>query len=270
MTFTQRLRDIQSKQNSLLCIGLDIDPEKIPEHLKSMPNPVLEFNRQIIEATHNLVCAYKPNLAFYEAMGERGITILKETLKSIPNSVLTIGDGKRGDIGNSSERYAASLFDDYGFDSVTVNPFMGFDSIEPFMIHPEKGVFILALTSNVGSKDFQRLRVGSKPLYEKVVRHAKNWNTKQNIGLVVGATHPKELQRVRKIVPDMPILIPGVGKQGGSVQSSLRYGCNKQGQLAVINVSRSIIYASSGKDFADAARREAKKLVEEMRMVMRQ
>ena len=265
MTFTRRLQDIQTKQNSLLCIGLDTDPEKIPEHLKSMPNPVLEFNRKIIEATQDLVCAYKPNLAFYEAMGERGMTILKETLKCIPSSVLTIGDGKRGDIGNTSQRYAASLFDDYDFDSVTVNPYLGFDSIEPFMIHPEKGVFILALTSNAGSKDFQRLRVGSTPLYEKVVRRAKKWNTNQNIGLVVGATHPKELRRIRTIVPEMPILIPGVGKQGGGVQSSLRYGCNKQGQLAVINVSRSIIYASPGKDFADAARSEAKKLVEEMR-----
>ena len=270
MSFTQRLRQIQKERNSFLCIGLDVDVDKIPPHLHSFENPALEFNRQIIEATHDLVCAYKPNLAFYEAMGERGITTLRETLKLIPKSVLTIGDGKRGDIGNTAERYAKSLFDDYGFDSVTVNPFMGFDSIEPFMIHPEKGVFILALTSNAGSKDFQRLRVGSKPLYEKIVRRAKKWNTKQNIGLVVGATHPKELQRVRKIVPEMPILIPGVGKQGGSVQSSLRYGCNKQGQLAVINVSRSIIYASSGKDFADAARREAKTLVEEMRKYMSQ
>jgi orotidine-5'-phosphate decarboxylase len=147
---------------------------------------------------------------------------------------------------------------------------MGFDSIEPFMMNPEKGVFILALTSNAGSKDVQRLRVGSKLLYEKVVRLAKKWNAKQNIGLVVGATHPKELQRIRKIVPDMPILVPGVGKQGGGLRSSLHYGCNKQGQLAVINVSRSIIYASSEKDFADAARREANKLVKEMRMYMSQ
>jgi orotidine-5'-phosphate decarboxylase len=265
MSFTQRLRQIQEERNSFLCIGLDVDVEKIPSHLQSLENPALEFNRQIIEATHDLVCAYKPNLAFYEAMGERGIITLRETLKLIPKSVLTIGDGKRGDIGNTSERYAKSLFDDYGFDSVTVNPFMGFDSIEPFMRNPEKGVFVLALTSNAGSKDFQRLRVGSKPLYEKVVRHAKKWNTKQNIGLVIGAAHSKELQCVRKIVPDMPILIPGVGKQGGDLRSAIQYGRNKRGELAVINVSRSIIFASSGKDFADAARREAIKMVEEMR-----
>jgi orotidine-5'-phosphate decarboxylase len=268
MSFTQRLCQVQRKQNSLLCIGLDVDVEKIPPHLQSVKNPVLEFNRQIIEATQDLVCAYKPNLAFYEAMGERGISILRETLTLIPKTVISIGDGKRGDIGNTAERYAKSLFVDFGFDAVTVNPYMGFDAVEPFLTTPEKGVFLLALTSNPGSKDFQRLKVGTTPLYEKVVFAARKWNSSQNIGLVVGATHPKELLRVRKIVPDMPILIPGIGKQGGSLKSSIRYGCNKHGQLAVINASRSIIYASTGKDFAEAARTEAKKMVEEMRIYM--
>jgi orotidine-5'-phosphate decarboxylase len=266
MSFTQRLRQIQIKQNSLLCIGLDVDEGKIPVHLKTMIHPALEFNRQIIEATHDLVCAYKPNLAFYEAMGEIGISTLQETLKLVPKSVLTIGDGKRGDIGNTAERYAKSLFDDFGFDSVTLNPYMGFDSVEPFLTNPEKGVFILALTSNSGSKDFQRLKVGIKPLYEKVVLTAKKWNKNQNIGLVVGATHPRELKQIRKIVPEMPILIPGIGKQGGDLKAALHYGCDNHGQLAIINASRSIIYASSGKDFAEAARAETKKMVEEMRM----
>lgn len=266
MSFTQRLREVQIKQNSLLCIGLDIDENKIPAHIQSMENPVLEFNRRIIEATHDLVCAYKPNLAFYEAIGESGIAALRETLKLIPKTVLTIGDGKRGDIGNTAERYAQSLFGDFGFDSATVNPYMGFDSIEPFLTNPEKGIFILALTSNAGSKDFQRLKVGTKPLYEKVVHTAKKWNMNQNIGFVVGATHPKELQRIRKIVPNVPILIPGIGKQGGDLKSAIRNGCDKHGQLAVINASRSILYASSGKDFAEAARAEATKIVEEMRM----
>ena len=266
MSFTQRLREIQIKQNSLLCIGLDADPDKIPAHLRSMKNPVFEFNKQIIEATYDLVCAYKPNLAFYEAMGDSGLTTLRETLKLIPNSVITIGDGKRGDIGNTAEKYAKSLFDDLGFNSVTVNPYMGFDSVEPFLNNSENGVFILALTSNPGSKDFQRLRVGTKPLYEKVAQTVKKWNVNQNIGLVVGATHPKELQRIRKIVPDIPILIPGIGKQGGDLKSAIRYGCDKNGQLAVINASRSILYASSQKDFAEAARTEAKRLVEEIRM----
>ncbi|MGD0589460.1 MAG: orotidine-5'-phosphate decarboxylase [Bacteroidota bacterium] len=264
MTFTQKLRDVQLQQKSLLCIGLDVDADKIPPHLQSSVNPVLEFNRQIIEATHDLVCAYKPNLAFYEAMGERGLATLWETLKLIPQSILTIGDGKRGDIGNTAERYAKSLFDDFGFDSITVNPYMGFDSVKPFLKNPEKGVFLLALTSNPGSKDFQRLKINGKPLYEKVVLKAKKWNTNQNIGLVVGATHPRELKTVRKIVPEMPLLIPGIGKQGGNLKSAVRDGCDKNGQLAIINVSRSIIYASSGKDFAETARREAKKMVEEI------
>ncbi len=265
MTFTQKLRAVQLQQNSLLCIGLDVDLEKIPEHLKLSVNPVLEFNKQLIEATSDLVCAYKPNLAFYEAMGERGLTVLRETLKLIPKSVLTIGDGKRGDIGNTAERYAKSLFNDFGFDSITVNPYMGFDSVEPFLKNPEKGVFLLALTSNPGSKDFQRLKINSMPLYEKVVRTAKKWNTNQNIGLVVGATHPRELKAIRKIVPEMPLLIPGIGKQGGDLKSAVRDGCDINGQLAIINASRSIIYASSGKDFAEAARAEAKKMVEEIR-----
>jgi orotidine-5'-phosphate decarboxylase len=265
MNFDQRLREIQIKQNSLLCIGLDVDEDKIPMHLRSTSNPVLEFNRQIIEATHDLVCAYKPNIAFYEAMGERGLTALRETLKLIPKSVITVGDGKRGDIGNTAERYARSLFDDFGFDSATVNPYMGFDSVEPFLKNPAKGIFILALTSNPGSNDFQRLKIGTKPLYEKVVKTVKKWDVNQNIGLVVGATHPKELQRIRKIVPNMPILIPGLGKQGGDLRAAVRYGCDKNGQLALINASRSIIYASSGKDFAQAARTEAKKMLEEIR-----
>jgi orotidine-5'-phosphate decarboxylase len=265
MLFTNHLKEIQTKQNSLLCIGLDVDTDIIPPHLQSSANPVLEFNRQIIEATHDLVCAYKPNLAFYEAMGERGLTTLRETLKLIPKSVLTIGDGKRSDIGNTAERYAKSLFDDFRFDSVTVNPYMGFDSVEPFLRNLEKGVFLLALTSNPGSKDFQRLKINGKPLYEKVVRTAKKWNINQNIGLVVGATHPRELKKIRKIVPEMPLLIPGIGKQGGDLKSAVRDGCDKNGQFAIIAVSRSIIYASSGKDFAEAARAEAKKMVEEMR-----
>lgn len=233
--------------------------------MKSRANPVLEFNRQIIEATQDLVCAYKPNLAFYEAMGEGGLTTLRETLMLIPKSVLTIGDGKRSDIGNTAEQYAKSLFNDFGFDSATINPYMGFDSVEPFSRNPEKGVFLLALTSNPGSKDFQRLKVKGKPLYEKVVQAAKKWNKNQNIGLVVGATHSRELKMIRKIVPDMPLLIPGIGKQGGDLKSVIRNGCDENGQLAVINASRSIIYASSGRNFADAARAEAKKMVEEIR-----
>lgn len=264
MNFSDRLKDIQTNCDSLLCIGLDVDPDKIPAHLHSVENPALEFNRQIINATHDLVCAYKPNLAFYEAMGEQGTAALRETVKLIPKSILTIGDGKRGDIGNSAERYAQSLFNDFGFDAVTVNPYMGFDSVEPFLRNPGKGAFILALTSNPGSKDFQRLMAGAKPIYERIVHASKKWNTRKNLGLVVGATHPKELQRIRTIVPEMPILIPGIGKQGGDLKSAIRYGCDRHGTLAIINASRSILYASSGRDFAEAARAEAQRLRDEI------
>ncbi|RPI03092.1 MAG: orotidine-5'-phosphate decarboxylase [Ignavibacteriae bacterium] len=266
MSFTERLRQVQINQNSLLCIGLDADQSKIPAPLRTREHSVLEFNRRIIEATQDLVCAYKPNLAFYESLGEQGVTILRETLNFIPKSVLTIGDGKRGDIGNTAERYATSLFIDFGFDSATVNPYMGADSVEPFLTDPEKGVFILALTSNPGSKDFQRLKIGMVPLFEKVVRTVKKWNTNQNVGLVVGATHPRELQRIRRMVPDMPILIPGIGKQGGDLKSAVRSGCDRHGQLAIINASRSIIYASAGGDFAEAARAEAIKMRDEINL----
>jgi orotidine-5'-phosphate decarboxylase len=265
MTFTQKLYEIQNQKDSLLCIGLDVDLEKIPKFLLTHKNPVLEFNRQIIEATSDLVCAFKPNLAFYEALGEQGLVALRETLKFIPKNIISLGDGKRGDIGNTSERYAKSLFSDFGFDAITVNPYMGSDSVEPFIQSSDRGIFVLTLTSNPGSRDFQRLKVGSKPLYEKVAQATKKWNSNQNIGLVVGATHPKELQRIRRIVPDVPILIPGIGKQGGDLRSAVQYGCAKQGRLAIINASRSIIYASDGTDFAEAARIEAKKMLTEIR-----
>jgi len=265
MTFTEKLSSIQARTGSLVCVGLDVDPEKIPVHLRTKPDGVLEFNRGIVEATKDLVCAYKPNLAFYEALGERGWTILRDTLRLIPKDVITIGDAKRGDIGNTAERYARALFTDLGFDAVTINPYLGFDSVEPFLRDPEKGAFLLALTSNPGSKDFQRLKSGAVPLYERVVRAAKKWNMNKNVGLVIGATHPRELKRVRSIVPDMPLLIPGIGKQGGDMKSSVRNGCDKNGRLAIINASRSILYASSGTDFAEAARVEAMRMRDEIR-----
>jgi len=264
MSFLKRLRTSQKKSGSLLCIGLDTDAALIPRHLGRSAGAVLSFNRRIIDATHDLVCAYKLNLAFYEALGDRGWRIIEKTLEHIPRGIVTIGDGKRGDIGNTAERYATSLFDELGFDAATVNPYMGYDSIEPFLRYNDRGVFLLALTSNRGSRDFQRLRVNGRPLYERVVQSAVRWNAKKNIGLVVGATHPKELRRVRALAPEMPILIPGIGKQGGDLKSAVLFGCTKRGDLAIINASRSIIYASRGKDFAAAARREAIKLRDEI------
>ncbi len=265
MTFREKIRRAQKKSCSLLCVGLDTDVTNLPRRMSASANSVLNFNRRIIDATYDLVCAYKLNLVFYEALGERGWRVIQKTLEHIPRGIVTIGDGKRGDIGNTSERYANALFDELGFDAVTVNPYMGYDSVEPFLRKKDRGVFLLALTSNPGSKDFQRLKVSNMPLYERVVQAAVKWNAKKNIGIVVGATHPKELQRVRKLAPDMPILIPGVGKQGGYLRSAVRYGCTKNGNLAIINASRSIIYAARGKDFANAARREAQRLHNEMK-----
>ena len=260
MHFIQKLQKIQRRNGSLLCVGLDVDPALIPSHVKTSSNPVLLFNRRIIDATSDLVCAYKLNLAFYEALGEQGWHILRQTLSHIPRSIITIGDGKRGDIGNTAERYAKALYNDLGFDAATVNPYLGRDSVQPFTRSENHCAFVLVLTSNEGSSDFQRVTLGGRPFYEKVIHAAVAWNAKKNVGLVVGATHPEELQPIRRLATEMPILIPGIGKQGGDLESAVRYGCNKKGELAIINASRSVIYASSGKDFASAARREATKL----------
>jgi orotidine-5'-phosphate decarboxylase len=260
MKFLEKLQKVQRKNHSLLCVGLDTDPAKLPSHLGFSKGAVVQFNRAIIEATSDLVCAYKLNLAFYESLGERGWRIIKETLSLIPQNVITIGDGKRGDIGNTAEQYAHSLYDDLGFDAATVNPYMGYDSVEPFIRSDRNCAFVLALTSNEGSNDFQRLNIGGRPLYERIVQASVKWNTKKNLGLVVGATHPNELQPIRKLAPTLPILIPGIGKQGGDLESAVRFGTDKNGRLAIINASRSVLYASTGKDFATAARNEALQL----------
>jgi orotidine 5'-phosphate decarboxylase subfamily 2 len=257
MNFTQRLRKIQRKNDSLLCVGLDTDINRIPEYLFEYGDPIYEFNRRIIDATKDLVCAYKINLAFYEATGEHGWYTIHQTLARIPEEIITIGDAKRGDIGNSADYYARLLVDDYEFSASTVNPYMGGDSVKPFLRNSHQGAFILALTSNPGARDFQYLKSRGKPLYQHVIAKAKTWNTKKNCGLVVGATRPRELQQIRGIAPDMPILIPGIGAQGGDLKSAVRYGCDKHGLLAVINASRSIIYAAANDDFAAAARTAA-------------
>jgi len=257
MNFTESLRAVQQKQQSLLCVGLDTDPARIPAHLRNAPDGVVEFNRRIIEATVDLVCAYKVNLAFTEALGEAGWSVVRRTLRHIPAGVITIGDGKRGDIGNTAAMYAKALREDLGFGACTVNPYMGTDSVTPFLTEPGFGVFILAVTSNPGAKDFQYLKVNGRPLYERVVAKVKRWDAQKNCGLVVGATRPSELKRLRAIVPQMPLLIPGVGAQGGDLRQAVRYGCTASGDLAIVNASRSVLYASSGEDFADAARRNA-------------
>ncbi|MGD0337269.1 MAG: orotidine-5'-phosphate decarboxylase [Bacteroidota bacterium] len=257
MTFIAKLKNIFAANNSLLCVGLDTDAAKLPQSVLRAANPVLEFNRRIIEATKDLVCAYKINLAFYESLGEPGWKTIHETLGVIPGEIITIGDAKRGDIGNSAERYAHAMMDDFKFDASTVNAYMGKDCVDPFIACDDHGAFILALTSNSGSKDFQYLKAGAKPIYMHIAAKAKKWNVKGNIGLVVGATHPTDLRRIRRTVPEMPLLIPGVGIQGGDLRTVIRYGCDKQGSMAIINASRSIIYASIRDDFPEAARNEA-------------
>jgi orotidine-5'-phosphate decarboxylase len=254
MKFSDKLLNTSRKNKSWLCIGLDPDPELMPGV------DVLQFNKAIIEATCDLVCAYKPNLAFYEALGTEGLAILEKTVKHIPGDIPVIGDAKRGDIGNTAKAYAKALFSVLGFDAATVNPYLGFDSIEPFINHQDKGVFILCRTSNRGATDFQNLYTNGLPLYEAVARKAKEWNTYGNIGLVVGATYPEELKKVRSICPEMPLLIPGIGAQGGDLASAVGYGVDARGEKAIINVSRQILYASKEKDFAQAARTMAEKI----------
>ncbi|MBI3194976.1 MAG: orotidine-5'-phosphate decarboxylase [Ignavibacteriae bacterium] len=256
-SFISKLKKIQRKTNSLLCIGLDTDVLKVPEFLFKYEDPQYEFNRRIIDATKDLVCAYKINTAFYEAVGEHCWYTVHHTLARIPEEIITIGDGKRGDIGNSAEKQAHQFCFDWEFAATTVNPYMGKEAVEPFLQRRDQCAFVLAVTSNKSAKDFQYLNVKGKPLYEHVVAQAKKWNTKKNVGLVVGATKPEELKRIRKIVPDMPLLIPGIGAQKGDLESTVRYGCDKHGELAIINIGRGIIYSSEGDNFAERAREAA-------------
>ncbi|MEK9139332.1 MAG: orotidine-5'-phosphate decarboxylase [Bacteroidota bacterium] len=257
MSFYGKLRAIQQKSNSLLCVGLDPDINKLPPHLRRNDDAVVEFCASIVEATKDLVCAYKLNLAFFEILGARGWSAAHRVLSLIPDHVITIGDAKRGDIGNTAEMYARLLLEDFKFSATTVNAYMGEDSVRPFIKDANAGAFVLALTSNSGARDFQYLKLRGKPLYEHVIGRVTKWNEKKNLGLVVGATRPAQLKRVRQLVPDMPLLIPGVGAQGGDLKLAVRYGCDKRGEMALINASRSIIYASSAGNFADAARAAA-------------
>jgi len=265
MTFLEKLLAASRRNKSLLCVGLDPDPELMPKV------SLLEFNKAIIDATADLVCAYKPNLAFYEALGDEGIEALHRTVEHIPRHIPVIGDGKRGDIGNTAKAYAKALFEVFGFDAATVNPYLGFDSVEPFVEHEDKGVFLLCRTSNPGAADFQSLiDVEGVPLYERVARKAQQWNMKGNIGLVVGATYPQDLKQVRKLCPETQLLIPGIGAQGGDLASAVKYGIDLQGGKAIIAVSRQILYASQGKDFAAAARHNARQLRDKINELVKQ
>ncbi|MEZ5044317.1 MAG: orotidine-5'-phosphate decarboxylase [Saprospiraceae bacterium] len=263
MTRDKLVELIHTKQ-SFLCIGLDTDIDRIPAHLLSCEDPVFEFNKQIIDATHDLCVAFKPNLAFYESQGTKGWESLAKTMDYMPKDVFTIADAKRGDIGNTSKMYAKTFFETLQFDAVTVAPYMGIDSVLPFLEFPGKWVILLALTSNEGSQDFQfSPQEGGEPLFEKVMRKAQTWGTSSNLMFVVGATHPEKFQEIREIAPEHFFLVPGVGAQGGDLEGVARYGQNEEVGL-LVNSSRGIIYASKGVDFAQAARAEALKLQQQM------
>jgi orotidine-5'-phosphate decarboxylase len=274
MGFFQKLAGAVERNESLLCVGLDPDPDRFPAGLpagQAGARDVATFQRAIIEATSDLVCAYKPNLAFYEALGEPGLEALRATLAAVPGDVPVIGDAKRGDVGHTARAYARALFDGWGFDAVTVNPYLGGDSLEPFLEREDRGVFLLCRTSNPGARDLQDLPVllgeglPARPLFEVVAERAKEWNTRGNVGLVVGATYPEELGRLREICPQMTFLVPGVGAQGGDLEASLRRGLDAGGGGLIINVSRQVLYASQGEDFAAAARQAALALRDEIR-----
>jgi orotidine-5'-phosphate decarboxylase len=265
MRFIDKLLSAGRRNKSLLCIGLDPDVTLMPKV------DLLEFNKAIVDATADLACAYKPNLAFYEALGIDGLKVLQKTVEHIPDYIPVIGDGKRGDIGNTAKAYAKALFETFGFDAATVSPYLGYDSVEPFLGYGDKGIFILCRTSNTGAADFQSLvDAQGRPLYEAVARKAKNWDTRGNIGLVVGATYPDELKAIRQLCPEMPLLIPGIGAQGGDLASAVKNGIDARGEKAIVAVSRQILYASKGKDFAQAARHNAQGLRDDINKLIGQ
>jgi len=252
------------KKESFLCVGLDADLEKIPGHLLELDDPIFEFNKQIIDATKDYCVAYKPNLAFYESLGVKGWESLQKTMEYIPSDIFTIADAKRGDIGNTSRMYAKTFFEYFNFDSVTVAPYMGNDSVSPFLEFSNKWVILLASTSNVGGLDFQYKKIeGGKRVFEEVLEKSLEWGDEENLMYVVGATRAEMLSDVRAIVPDAFLLVPGVGAQGGSLEEVVKYGMNDTCGL-LVNSSRGIIYAGSGSDFASAAGKKSKELQSQM------
>ncbi|EAZ82261.1 orotidine-5'-phosphate decarboxylase [Algoriphagus machipongonensis] len=253
------------KKSSFLCVGLDADINKIPKHLLKEKDPIFSFCKEIIEETADFAVAYKPNIAFFEALGTEGWETLQKVLELIPKEIFTIADAKRGDIGNTSKLYAKAFFEKMDFDSVTVAPYMGVDSVTPFLEFDEKWVILLALTSNAGSMDFQLIKdEQGKPLYQTVLEKSQSWGSDENMMYVVGATRGELIGEVRKVVPDHFFLVPGVGAQGGSLSEVAKYGMNSTCGL-LVNSSRGIIYASEGTDFAKVARKESEKLQIEMK-----
>ena len=267
---TQELINQIKKKKSFLCIGLDVDLNKIPKHLLKEEDPIFAFNKAIIDATHHLCVAYKPNTAFYEAYGIKGWKALEKTIKYLNKNhpeIFTIADAKRGDIGNTSTMYAKAFFDDLAFDSVTVAPYMGKDSVEPFLAFEDKHTIMLALTSNQGAFDFQTKTVDGKELYKQVLEISKSWKNSENLMYVVGATKAEYFADIRSIIPNSFLLVPGVGAQGGNLQDVCKYGMTDAVGL-LINSSRGIIYASSKENFAQTAALKAEELQQEMAQIL--
>ena len=266
MNHQQLFNRIQQKR-SFLCIGLDTDLSKIPPHLLSYQDPIFEFNKRIIDVTHDLCVAYKPNIAFYESRGFEGWLALEKTVQHIPDAILKLADAKRGDIGNTSRMYAMGFFNKMSFDAITLSPYMGSDSVLPYLQFENKWVVLLALTSNAGAADLQYLKTENGMLFESVLRTAKEWGTIDNTMFVVGATKAEMMKKVRTIVPDHFLLVPGVGAQGGSLAEVAKNGLNDKCGL-LVNSSRGIIYASKGEDFAEAARAEALLIQQQMESIL--
>jgi orotidine-5'-phosphate decarboxylase len=260
MNPTNKIKEIQEKNKSMICVGLDLDRKKIPSAYNGTIKGLFDFTMGIIEATSDIVAAYKPNLAFYEELGAEGFSLLEKIIQKIPDEIVVIADAKLGDIGNTAAHYASAMFDRLKADWVTLNPYMGYDSIRPFLDYQGKGAFILCLTSNTGSRDFQLMHVVGKPIYMYVAEKVAYWNKENNLGLVAGATHAEQLGDIRAAAGEMPILIPGVGVQGGDLEKAVKAGTNDFKTPALINVSRSILYAGGEEDFAEAARAEVEKL----------
>lgn len=255
-TFTQKFREASARNNSLLCVGLDPDATKVPDGVA-----MREFLFGLVDATRDIVCAYKPNIAFFEPDLAEGITLLRDLIAYIPDDVPVLLDAKRGDIGHTAEAYARAVYDSLGADAVTLNPYLGRDSLEPFLRRPDRTAFLLCRTSNAGAGDLQDLEVEGHPLYERVAYLANDWNERENVGLVVGATYPAEAARIREICPDLPFLMPGVGAQAGDVEAAVRAALDAEGAGILVNASRGVMYAAAEDGrWADASRRAAETL----------
>lgn len=266
MIASQLYKSIQKKQ-SFLSVGLDTDIQRLPKHLLEFEDPIFEFNKSIIDATSDLCVAYKPNLAFYESRGAKGWESLRRTMEYMPDDVFKIADAKRGDIGNTAQQYARAIFKELKFDAVTLSPYMGEDTVRPFLEYEDKTVILLALTSNESSQDFQRFSNGEHQLFEKVLQTSKNWGSTDQIMYVVGATHPEEFALIRKHVPEHFLLVPGIGAQGGDLSGVCKHGLNDRCGL-IVNSSRGIIFASPNEDYPAAARIKAQELQAQMQALL--